>query len=149
MENMLNEDIRKQVREMFAEIDQPVEVLYFGTEDESRCQYCKETKQLLEEVTSLSEKLTLKQYDLDKDGEVASQFKVDAAPTFVLAGRDGDNVTDYAVRFKGIPAGHEFSTLVNALVIVSKRDSGLSEETRKFLGELKKPVKLEVFATPT
>lgn len=149
MENMLSEDIRKQVREMFAEIDQPVDVLFFGTEDEASCQYCKETSQLLEEVTSLSDKLSLKQYDLDKDSAVASQYKVDAAPTFVLAGRDGDNVTDYAVRFKGIPAGHEFSTLVNALVIVSKRDSGLSENTRKFLAELKKPVKLEVFATPT
>ncbi len=149
MENMLNEDIRKQVREMFAEIEHPVEVLYFGTEDESRCQYCKETKQLLQEVTSLSDKLSLKEYDLEQDSAVANQFKVDAAPTFVLAGRDGDSVTDYAVRFKGIPAGHEFSTLVNALVIVSKRDSGLSEKTRKFLGELTKPVKLEVFATPT
>lgn len=149
MANMLDDHIRKQVQELFQEIDQSIEVLFFGTDQKDRCQLCAETKQLLEEVTSLSDRLSLKSYDIDQEIELASRFHVDATPTFVLAVKDGDQLVDYGVRFKGIPAGHEFSTLVNALVIVSKRDSGLSAQTRGFLSSLSKPVRLEVFSTPT
>jgi alkyl hydroperoxide reductase subunit AhpF len=149
MANMLDEAISKQVRELFQEIDRPVEVLYFGTDEKERCQLCSETKQLLEEVTALSDRLTLQSYDIDQDLELARQYHVDSTPTFVMAVRDGDTLVDYGVRFKGIPSGHEFATLVNALVIVSKRDSGLSAKTRGFLAGLTKPVRLEVFSTPT
>ena len=63
--------------------------------------------------------------------------------------RDGDVRTDYGVRFAGIPSGHEFSTLIHDLILVSGRDSGLSPETRAFLKGLEKPVHLQVFVTPT
>jgi len=67
----------------------------------------------------------------------------------VLAGRDGDQILDFGVRYAGIPSGHEFSSLIHDLVLVSGRDSGLSEETRQFLSSLDQPVLLQVFVTPT
>ena len=149
MPKMLDENVTKQVIEMFAGADKPVEVLFFGSESKERCQYCAETRQLLEEVTALSEHFSLQVYDIEQDAELAAQYKVDATPTFVLAGRDGDQIIDYGIRFKGVPAGHEFTSLVNDLLIVSRRDSNLNEETRKFLSELTQPVHLQVFVTPT
>jgi glutaredoxin-like protein len=146
---MLDENIRKQVKELFAECVEPVEILYFGSQDKERCQYCEETGQLLGEVASLSDKLALQVFDIDRDAELAKQYHVDEAPSFVLAGRDGDQLIDFGVRYKGIPAGHEFSSLVNDLVLVSKRDSGLSAEVREFLNGLQAPVHLQVFVTPT
>jgi glutaredoxin-like protein len=56
---------------------------------------------------------------------------------------------DYGVRLAGIPSGHEFSSLIQDLILVSGRDSGLSAETRKALDDLDKPVLLQVFVTPT
>jgi glutaredoxin-like protein len=56
---------------------------------------------------------------------------------------------DYGVRFAGIPSGHEFSSLIEGLILVSGRDSGLSGEIRKQLRGLKNPVLLQVFVTPT
>ncbi|MBI4928736.1 MAG: thioredoxin family protein, partial [Anaerolineae bacterium] len=53
------------------------------------------------------------------------------------------------IRFKGIPSGHEFTSLVNTLLIVSRRESGLSADTRQFLKELTQPIHLQVFVTPT
>ncbi|MBP1700991.1 MAG: glutaredoxin-like protein, partial [Chloroflexi bacterium] len=47
------------------------------------------------------------------------------------------------------PSGHEFSSLINTLVVVSNRDSGLDQQTRDFLSKLDKPVHLQVFVTPT
>lgn len=148
-QEMLNEGIRKQVRDLFKELDQPVEVLFFGSSVAEECAYCEETQQLLSEVTQLSDKLSLRSFDIHQDAEMAAAYKVDATPGYVMVGKDDDKLTDFGVRFKGISAGHEFSSLVNDLVLVSKRDSGLRPETREFLKTLDKPVHLQVFVTPT
>ncbi len=150
MAGMLDDNIKGQVREMFTSLSSPVTILFFGSSQPDRCQYCSETAQLLNEVSELSDKLSFEQYDIDTDAELAKQYKVDAVPGFVLVGRDEEsNIIDYGIRGKGIPAGHEFSSLVNSLVLVSKRDSNLNEETRQFLQELTSPVHLQVFVTPT
>ncbi len=149
MANLLDENIRTQVQEVFAQLEQPVEILFFGSGDPQHCMYCEETKALLEEVSALSDQLHLQVYDIEKDAALAQQYKVDSVPAFVLAGRDGEQVIDYGIRYKGIPAGHEFSSLINDLILVAKRDSNLSPQTRQFLQGLTQPVHLQVFVTPT
>jgi alkyl hydroperoxide reductase subunit AhpF len=124
-----------------------VEVLFFGKQD--GCEYCGDTLQLIQEVTELSDKLGVKEYDLERDATLAQQYKVDKAPGMVIAGRDGDQLVDFGVRISGIPAGHEFSSFIHTLILVSGRDSGLGQQTRAALKDLKKPVHLQVFVTPT
>lgn len=148
MPEFLNEDIRKQVGEVFAGLVHPVSILFFGSKVQP-CEYCAETRQLLEEVTALSDLISFQAFDLEEDAAIAQQYHVDKAPGFVFAGRDGDTLHDYGVRFYGIPAGHEFTTLINSLLMVSARDSGLSEATREWLAGLKDPLHLQVFVTPT
>ncbi len=149
MPSMLDHTIVSQVKEVFAGLKNPVEILFFGSGDAERCAYCSETKQLLEEVSALSDLLHLQVYDIEQDAGLAKQYKVDGTPEFILAGREGDEIIDYRVRYKGIPAGHEFSSLINDLILVARRDSNLSPETRQFLKELDQPVHLQVFVTPT
>lgn len=148
MPGMLDDNIKGQVREMFSGLSNPVAILFFGSSQPERCQYCSETAQLLQEVSELSEQITFAAYDIDTDAALAKQYKVDDVPGFVLVGRDGAESIDYGIRGKGIPAGHEFASLVNSIVLVSKRDSNLSAETRQFLKDLKEPVHLQVFVTP-
>lgn len=149
MESMLSQDAQDQVKEFFKDLDHETVILFFGSQDRAVCQYCVETRQLLEEVTALSDKLSLEVYDLNDRNDLASLYKVDAAPTFVIAGKNGQEVIDYGVRYKGIPAGHEFTSLVNSILIVSKRSSGLSQATKDYLKTLTSPVHLQVFVTPT
>ena len=66
-----------------------------------------------------------------------------------FAAKDGAEITDLGVQYSGIPSGHELSTLINDILIVSRRDSGLNEKTREFLKNLDKPLLLQVFVTPT
>lgn len=146
-EKLLNQDITAQVKEVFNQLKHPVEVLFFGRKE--GCDYCADTLQLVQEIVDLSDALGLKVYDLDEDASLAEQYHVDKAPGLVFAGRDGDQLTDYGIRYAGIPSGHEFSSLVHDLVLVSSRDSGLDQKTRDFLKNLKKPVLLQVFVTPT
>jgi glutaredoxin-like protein len=147
MERVLNDQIIKQIQEAFAEIQEPVQVLLFGSKD--NCDYCNETQSLLEEVTALSDKLGLSVYDMQENKDVASKFNVTNTPGIVIAAKDGAEVTNLGIQFSGIPSGHEFSTLINDIVIVSKRESGLNEKTREFLKNLDKPLHLQVFVTPT
>jgi len=147
MEKVLNDQIVKQINEAFAEMKEPVQVLYFGSQ--GACDYCAETKQLLEEVTATSDKIELSVYDIQENQDVARKFNVTNAPGIVIAAKNGSDVTDLGVRYSGIPSGHEFSTLINDILIVSKRDSGLNENTREFLKNLDKPLHLQVFVTPS
>lgn len=147
MTSLLNEDIKKQVADVFADLKNPVNILFFGKEDD--CPYCDDTQQLMEELAALSEQLQVTVYDLDKDSAVAAQYNIDKAPGLVLAAQDGDDTIDLGIRFAGIPSGHEFSTLIHDLLQVASRDSGLNKKTRDYLKTLTEPLHLQVFVTPT
>lgn len=147
MEELLNEQIREQIKEVFTGLQSPVQVLFFTSKE--NCDYCPDTQQLLEEVTALSDLLHLSVYDLQNDQAVAQEFKIDKAPGFTIAAKDGATLVDYGIRFFGIPSGHEFTSLINDLVMVSARNSGLSQETTDFLKTLTQPVLLQVYTTPT
>jgi glutaredoxin-like protein len=147
LEKLLNEQIVSQIRQSFEQMKEPVQILFFGSQD--NCEYCADTRQLLEEVTAIDEKLSLSIYDLQVNADMAKKFNVDKAPAIVIAGKDGDQVTDFGIQYSGIPAGHEFGTFINDILLVSGRDSGLSAEVREFLKNLEKPLHLQVFVTPT
>jgi alkyl hydroperoxide reductase subunit AhpF len=145
--NLLSDELANQVKEVFSGLENQVAILYFSTEGD--CETCEETRQLLDDVCELSDKFSLTVYDIEKDADIARQYHVDKVPGIVIAAKDGDQVTDYGIRFAGIPSGIEFTSLVNDLVLVSSRNSDLGEATRSFLGSLTQPVLLQVFTTPT
>lgn len=147
MEKVLNEQVIKQIQQAFAELQEPVQVLYFGSRD--HCDTCAETQQLLEEVSAVNDKVELRVYDLQENGDIAEQFNVRNAPGIVIAAKNDAAVKNLGVHFSGMPSGYEFSTLINDILAVSRRDSGLSEMTREFLKQLDQPVHLQVFVTPT
>jgi glutaredoxin-like protein len=147
MGKVLDDQILKQVREAFEKLNEPVQLLYFGANQD--CEFCDETRQLLEEVTATNDKLGLDVYDIENEKEVASKFNVTKAPGLVIAGKNGSQITDFGIQYSGIPSGHEFSTLINDILLVSARDSGLSQKTREFLKNLETPLLLQVFVTPT
>lgn len=147
MSEFLNQEIKEQVKEVLAALKHPVQILLFTTPQD--CDTCSETRQLLEEVCGLSPLLGLSVYDLSVDAAIASEFRVDKAPMFVIASKSGDKLIDTGVQFAGLPSGHEFTTLIHDLILVSGGDSGLNEATRKFLQDLTEPIHLQVFVTPT
>ena len=147
MEKLIDNKTAEQVKSFLGQIDNPVEMTFFSTKN--NCQYCGEIESLLTEITSLSDQYSLVIKDFDTDLESREKFKIHSAPVFVLAGKNGSETIDYGIRYYGLPSGHEFSSLINDLRLVSKKDSGLTPETRKFLSELKTPLHLQVFVTPT
>ena len=138
----LTEKDQQFVRNLFENIDKPVKLIMFTQELE--CQYCRETKQILEEVASLSDKIDLQIFNFQIDTEMVDKYKIDKIPATVIEGHE-----DYGIRYYGIPSGYEFSSLLEDIVDVSRNDSGLSSETCATLSKIDRPVHLQVFVTPT
>ena len=147
MTNLLNDDIRNQVGEAFNELQGPVQILFFGSKEQ--CEYCDDTLTLVNEVASLSDKLSVQAFDVEADPDIADNYNVSLTPGLVIAAVGEDGPIDYGVRYAGIPSGHEFSSLIQDLLLVSGQDSGLNQQTREFLADLKEPIYLQVFVTPT
>ncbi len=139
---LLQEKDKEQIREMFKTLSNEVTITLFTQEIE--CQYCRETQEILEEVAELSDKVHLKLYDFVTDKEAVEKYQVDKAPATII---EGDR--DYGIRYYGIPSGYEFSSILEDILDVSKRESGLSDESKALLKEINQPVRLQVFVTPT
>jgi len=141
---ILRDEDRSAVKERLAGLMKKVKLVYFTQELE--CQFCRETGELLREVTDLDDKLELEVYNLVTDKEIAEKYGVDKIPATVILDADGK---DYGIRYFGIPSGYEFASLLEDLLMISSGESGLTNETKQALAKLTDPVHMQVFVTPT
>jgi glutaredoxin-like protein len=148
---IISPEDRQTLQTLFAqELQDGVNITYF-TQRESvliipgqECSYCKETRELLEELADISDKLHLTIKDFVRDEQEAQNLGITHIPAFILQGH-----TKGAVRYFGIPAGYEFSTLIEDLIDVSKGTTNLSDKTREALAEVDQDIHIQVFVTPT
>lgn len=144
----VDEKIIGQVKDFFMELNHPVKILFFGSDDQN-CEYCSDTLSLLTEIAGIDEKISIQAFDRDENKELAKKYSVQYTPTTILTTEIDGETIDYGVRILGIPAGHEFTSLIVSLVNVSKQESGLSSEVKQKIAKLTEPVELKVFVTPT
>lgn len=140
---LLSEQDSQFLREHFeANLVEDVKLVFF-TQTVS-CQFCRETGDILNEVASLSDKISVETYNFVMDKEIAREYGVDKIPaTVVMAAKD------YGVRYYGIPSGYEFTSLIEDIVAVSRGEPDLSQETLDVLAGITEPVHMQVFVTPT
>jgi len=139
---LLGDSDVEEIRERLAGLVNPVKLIHFT--QELNLEYGRETQQLLDELTGLSDKLSLETYNFQIDKEKAAEYAVDKVPATVIR-----NGKDYGIRFFGLPAGYEFAALLDGILAVSQGDSGLKPESRAKLAQLTQPLHLQVFTTPT
>lgn len=139
---LLNDEIRKEASKFLEDLAGPVKLVMFTQEFE--CEYCKETRQLVEEIAELSPQITAEIYDFQADKAKAEELKIDKIPAIAIIGAQ-----DYGIRFYGIPSGYEFSSLLHTIRSVASGKPELSDATLKFLDGLIAPVHIQVFVTPT
>jgi len=132
----LKEELQKGLKD-------PVRIVLFTQEIE--CQFCKEARELVQEVASLApDKIKAEIYDFVKDEGRVKEFNIDKVPAIAILGS-----RDYGIRYFGIPYGYEFNTFIDNIINVSKGATNLSEETKKKLALIEKPVHIQVFVTLT
>jgi len=139
---VLKEKDKNKVKKLFKDIDHDVTIVMFTQETE--CFHCEMTRTMLEEVSGLSEKLSLEVHDFVAEKDLAEKYGVDKIPATVLIGEK-----DYGIRFFGVPAGYEFTVLIEEIREVGKRDPGLKDEVMSELAKVDQPVHLQVLISPT
>ena len=139
---MLKEKDREKLINLFKEIKEGVKIAMFTQEME--CLHCEMTRMMIEEVSGLSDKLSLEVHDFVAEADLARKYGVDKIPAIVLSGD-----RDYGIRFYGVPAGYEFNVLIEDIMDVGKRDSGLGKDVMAELAKVDQPVHIQVLISST
>jgi len=137
-------DDRKELlaNELKEKMENPVKIVMFTQEIE--CRFCSDTRQLLQELATLNDKITVEVYDFVADAQKAKEYGIDKIPALAIISEK-----DYGVRIYGIPYGYELQTLIEAVINVSRGKTDLSDKTKTILAEVKAPVHIQVFVSLT
>jgi len=139
---MLTEKDREIVRKKLEEMENPVKILLFS--QRINCEFCEPTEELIKEVVELSPKLSLEIYSPAENEELSRRYEIDKVPAIVLIGEE-----DYGIRYFGIPAGYEFATLLESIILVSRGKTRFKSENQEKIKGINVPLKIQVFVTPT
>ncbi len=124
---MLDQQMAEQLRGYLQKLQRPV-IITANLDDSERSARLRD---LLEQIESLSDRVSLSQ----------NRDAAERAPSFSL----GSPGQDIGLRFAGIPLGHEFSSLVLALLQVGGHPPKLDEDTLAQARALKGPMRFETY----
>jgi glutaredoxin-like protein len=139
---MFTPEDEKEIVSRLNQMTHDVKVILFS--QSLNCETCPDTERLIRALAALSERIKLDVLNPMIDKDAATKYKVELVPTIIL---EGDR--DYGIRYWGIPAGYEFACLLEDIVSIGKRESGLTEASKELIRELTEPLDLKVFVTPT
>jgi alkyl hydroperoxide reductase subunit AhpF len=137
-----------KLRESFAGMTRSVRLLFFTQALD--CETCPQTRQILDELPALSDNVAVEDVNFVLEKDKAQQYAIDRVPAIAVLGQDeAGQPRDSRIRFLGAPAGYEFISLVQAILLVGGRPSILTEQNRQRVAAVDKPVTMKVFTTPT
>jgi len=147
-----------KLREAFDEMSSRVRLVFFT--QTLGCETCLQTRQILDELPPLSDKVTVEEVNLVLEGEKAKQYSIDRVPAIAVVSEDGSKpedrgagtsrvIKDSRIRFLGTPAGYEFMSLIHAVLLAGGRAPSLTDKNRARVMAVTTPLTLLVFTTPT
>ena len=125
-----------------ASLTAPVRLVFFT--QTFGCETCLPARQIVDRVASLSDQITVGEFNLVLDTDQVEAYGIQRAPAIALVGD-----ADTGIRFYGVPDGHELISLVESILMVASRDSGLSDASRALIAAVEQPIDIQVFVTPT
>ena len=152
---LLGDEDTKYLRESFADLRSDVGVTVVtreksllvlpgadegdGGEDASA-----EVKQIVDEVAATSPRIKVTHVDAGADAERAQTLAGAHLPAIVFGGA----LSKGTLRYFGLPAGYEMSTLIATLMDLGSGEAMVPPEVSDELAKLTAPVHIQVFVTP-
>ncbi|HEX3237485.1 MAG TPA: hypothetical protein VHQ99_03660 [Gaiellaceae bacterium] len=140
---LLRAEEETKVREWFAELERPVELLVaLGPEETPRAgtgdvDFGAEMVRVCEALAELGERVSCR---VEEEPEGFARYP---AVSIRPEGRDA------GLRYDGLPWGYELGSLVGAVVEAGRAEPTLRPESLQALGTLENDLALDVFVTPT
>ena len=140
MSSLIDESVKIAVKQRFADLKHQVIIKVFSTK--GHCLFCNEMLALVNSIAQLSDKIKVEVCQCDKNDPLAKKYNITDHPAISI---EGDK--DYRIRFYGVPAGKEFTSLIETIILVSNREATLSPQVKDLLKKINKKVNLKVFVT--
>ena len=121
-----------RLRDEFTRLTRPVRLLFFT--QTAAHPACAQTRQIIDELQPLTDRLFIEEVNVDVAPERASAYGIEHVPALAII---------------GTPAGYEFISLIRALLLVGGGPSSLSDDSRRKLATIDRPISMWVFSTPT
>jgi glutaredoxin-like protein len=135
---------RDTVRQHLSSLTHPVSLVFFSqtlNEPES----ASITRQILREMAELNDLIKIEEANYVLDKERAESLGISGIPAIAIM-REG---TDTRMRFLGAPAGYEFMSLVEAIMLAGTDEPILTDANRQLVEGVSQPTDIKVFVTPT
>ena len=142
MSKVIDEKTRIELQRILENLVFPVKLVFFT--QQNACPTCVQQLELLKELASMSDKLEFKVYDFILHGDETRNYGIDKIPALAVIGEK-----DYGIRFYGLTAGYEFTSLLEAIIMVSTERSGLSPQVEALAGSIREQVHMQVMVTLT
>ncbi|MFX1369164.1 MAG: thioredoxin family protein [Promethearchaeota archaeon] len=137
----ISDEMKAQITELFEPLEEDVTMHVFLADH--KCLYCNDTRELVEQVAALSDKIEVEIHNDEIGKGKAAKFGVMHHPAIVLHGKE-----PYRIRFYGIPAGHEFGALIGSIVDVSTGTAALPPDIIEDIKAIDEEIHIQVFTTP-
>jgi thiol-disulfide isomerase/thioredoxin len=141
---------QKRIRTRFRNLTNRVRVDFFTFLKEGEkaapgreCPPCDAIQEMLQDLSTLSERVALTVHDIEGDAEDAQKLGVDKIPATVIRG-----TTNRALRYFGSPSNKQFPVFIETLIAASSGELGLEDETVRHLRKLRSDVSVRVLVTP-
>jgi glutaredoxin-like protein len=132
--------IQQQLKDVLNNMKDEVQIINFTQEIE--CPMCRETRQFVEEIGSLSDKLKVKVYNFVTDREMSVKYRIDKIPAIVLLDKDGN---DHGIRFFGLPGGYEINSFLGSIIELSGKREPIPDDIMKRIKAVDRDVHIQVF----
>lgn len=132
--------IQQQLKDVLNNMKDEVQIINFTQEIE--CPMCRETRQFVEEIGSLSDRLKVKIYNFVTDKEMSAKFKIDKIPAIVLLDKDG---VDHGIRFFGLPGGYEINSFLGSIIELSGKREPIPDDIMNRIKAVDRDVHIQVF----
>ncbi len=100
------------------------------------------TKQFIKELSEIDNRIIYREESLYSDR--AKELNLKTSPSVTIGLDKG-----YKIIYNGAPLGHEATGVIETISAVSSNDAVFSKQEEELIKEIKKPVNIKVFVTPT
>jgi glutaredoxin-like protein len=152
---LLGEDDAQYLREAFADFAADVTVTVVtrersrlvlpGADSEPAQDTSGEVRQIVGEVAATASRITVEHVDAGADVDRAAALVGENTPALVFS----STAAQGRLRYFGLPAGYEMSTLIAALTDLGSGESMVPVEISDELAKLARDVHIQVFVTPS
>jgi len=144
---IIDEQTRRQIKQKFdAELINDVHITLFAnsvvTMDGSN-EYAEFTEKFLKELGEINDKIHINYENMY--GEQAKKHNISVSPTVIMGNGNGW----HPVQYYGAPAGYEASSFIEAISMISRKDSGLDSASREKLKNVERDILIETYVTPS